>query len=155
MQGLLLTVQGLLLTVQGLLLTEAAARARATSQGPEGELKLTDFGLGVFFKPGERFRDLVSARLMVWFACDARSIAPGAIVCLPNRCGTHGVLPWRICLFSWRPRGIPFHLARSILHLPLGSPGIVPCLKLGSPLACSSAPTTTFKGLLKIGSSRI
>ncbi|GFR51827.1 hypothetical protein Agub_g14290 [Astrephomene gubernaculifera] len=32
-----------------------------TSKGPEGELKLTDFGLGVFFKPGERFRDLVGS----------------------------------------------------------------------------------------------
>ena len=31
-----------------------------TNKGPEGELKLTDFGLGVFFRPGERFRDLVS-----------------------------------------------------------------------------------------------
>ncbi|KXZ53911.1 hypothetical protein GPECTOR_6g829 [Gonium pectorale] len=28
---------------------------------PEGELKLTDFGLGMFFKPGERFRDLVGS----------------------------------------------------------------------------------------------
>jgi len=32
-----------------------------TSKGPDGELKLTDFGLGVFFKPGERFRDLVGS----------------------------------------------------------------------------------------------
>lgn len=32
-----------------------------TSKGAEGELKLTDFGLGVFFKPGERFRDLVGS----------------------------------------------------------------------------------------------
>lgn len=32
-----------------------------TSKNPEGELKLTDFGLGVFFKPGERFRDLVGS----------------------------------------------------------------------------------------------
>ncbi|KAF5832485.1 hypothetical protein DUNSADRAFT_11607 [Dunaliella salina] len=30
-------------------------------QGAEGDLKLTDFGLGVFFKPGERFRDLVGS----------------------------------------------------------------------------------------------
>lgn len=30
-------------------------------QGADGELKLTDFGLGVFFKPGERFRDLVGS----------------------------------------------------------------------------------------------
>lgn len=28
---------------------------------PDGELKLTDFGLGVFFKPGERFKDLVGS----------------------------------------------------------------------------------------------
>ena len=32
-----------------------------TSKGPEGELKLTDFGLGVFFKNGERFKDLVGS----------------------------------------------------------------------------------------------
>ncbi|KAG1670697.1 hypothetical protein FOA52_010973 [Chlamydomonas sp. UWO 241] len=32
-----------------------------TSKGADGELKLTDFGLGVFFKPGERFRDLVGS----------------------------------------------------------------------------------------------
>ncbi|KAI8473389.1 MAG: kinase-like domain-containing protein [Monoraphidium minutum] len=32
-----------------------------TNKGPDGELKLTDFGLGVFFKPGERFRDLVGS----------------------------------------------------------------------------------------------
>lgn len=32
-----------------------------TSKGNDGELKLTDFGLGVFFKPGERFRDLVGS----------------------------------------------------------------------------------------------
>lgn len=32
-----------------------------TSKGTDGELKLTDFGLGVFFKPGERFRDLVGS----------------------------------------------------------------------------------------------
>ena len=32
-----------------------------TSKGPEGELKLTDFGLGVFFKSGERFKDLVGS----------------------------------------------------------------------------------------------
>lgn len=32
-----------------------------TAKGPEGELKLTDFGLGVFFRPGERFRDLVGS----------------------------------------------------------------------------------------------
>lgn len=32
-----------------------------TSKGLDGELKLTDFGLGVFFKPGERFRDLVGS----------------------------------------------------------------------------------------------
>ena len=32
-----------------------------TSKGPEGTLKLTDFGLGVFFKHGERFKDLVGS----------------------------------------------------------------------------------------------
>lgn len=32
-----------------------------TSKGEGGELKLTDFGLGVFFKPGDRFRDLVGS----------------------------------------------------------------------------------------------
>jgi len=32
-----------------------------TSKGDNGELKLTDYGLGVFFKPGERFRDLVGS----------------------------------------------------------------------------------------------
>lgn len=32
-----------------------------TSAESEGELKLTDFGLSVFFKPGERFRDLVGS----------------------------------------------------------------------------------------------
>jgi calcium-dependent protein kinase len=32
-----------------------------TSKGVEGELKLTDFGLGVFFKHNERFRDLVGS----------------------------------------------------------------------------------------------
>eukprot|EP00955_Chlamydomonas_euryale_P089728 364489-Chlamydomonas_euryale.AAC.7 len=32
-----------------------------TSKRTDGELKLTDFGLGVFFKPGERFRDLVGS----------------------------------------------------------------------------------------------
>ena len=32
-----------------------------TSKAADGELKLTDFGLGVFFKPGERFRDLVGS----------------------------------------------------------------------------------------------
>jgi hypothetical protein len=32
-----------------------------TSKTSEGELKLTDFGLGVFFKHGERFRDLVGS----------------------------------------------------------------------------------------------
>lgn len=32
-----------------------------TSKGADAELKLTDFGLGVFFKPGERFRDLVGS----------------------------------------------------------------------------------------------
>eukprot|EP00878_Enallax_costatus_P017856 GHUV01018763.1.p1 GENE.GHUV01018763.1~~GHUV01018763.1.p1 ORF type:complete len:465 (+),score=162.98 GHUV01018763.1:210-1604(+) len=32
-----------------------------TSKTADGELKLTDFGLGVFFKHGERFRDLVGS----------------------------------------------------------------------------------------------
>eukprot|EP00798_Chlamydomonas_sp_ICE-L_P014576 gene14576-20621_t len=32
-----------------------------TSKGADSELKLTDFGLGAFFKPGERFRDLVGS----------------------------------------------------------------------------------------------
>lgn len=32
-----------------------------TARGPDGELKLTDFGLGVFFKPGDKFRDLVGS----------------------------------------------------------------------------------------------
>mmetsp|Transcript_9123 Transcript_9123/g.15943 ORF Transcript_9123/g.15943 Transcript_9123/m.15943 type:complete len:479 (-) Transcript_9123:616-2052(-) len=32
-----------------------------TSKAVDGELKLTDFGLGVFFKPGQRFRDLVGS----------------------------------------------------------------------------------------------
>lgn len=32
-----------------------------TSKSSDGELKLTDFGLGVFFKPGERFKDLVGS----------------------------------------------------------------------------------------------
>lgn len=32
-----------------------------TSKGADGELKLTDFGLGVFFKHNERFRDLVGS----------------------------------------------------------------------------------------------
>lgn len=32
-----------------------------TSKDANGELKLTDFGLGVFFKPGERFKDLVGS----------------------------------------------------------------------------------------------
>lgn len=30
-----------------------------TSKGADAELKLTDFGLSVFFKPGEKFKDLV------------------------------------------------------------------------------------------------
>lgn len=32
-----------------------------TAKGEGGDLKLTDFGLGVFFKPGEKFRDLVGS----------------------------------------------------------------------------------------------
>ena len=32
-----------------------------TAKGEGGELKLTDFGLGVFFKPGDKFRDLVGS----------------------------------------------------------------------------------------------
>jgi serine/threonine protein kinase len=32
-----------------------------TTKGAGGELKLTDFGLGVFFRPGERFKDLVGS----------------------------------------------------------------------------------------------
>lgn len=32
-----------------------------TSKGADAELKLTDFGLGVFFKAGERFKDLVGS----------------------------------------------------------------------------------------------
>lgn len=32
-----------------------------TERGPAAGLKLTDFGLGVFFKPGQRFRDLVGS----------------------------------------------------------------------------------------------
>lgn len=32
-----------------------------TSKEAHGEIKLTDFGLGVFFKPGQKFTDLVGS----------------------------------------------------------------------------------------------
>ena len=50
-----------------------------TSKGPEGILKLTDFGLGVFFKNGQRFKDLVGSPYYVApevcaHACRAKAI---------------------------------------------------------------------------------
>ncbi len=52
-----------------------------TSKDTNGELKLTDFGLGVFFKPGERFRDLVGSPYYV--APEVRPLLMRNVVVIP------------------------------------------------------------------------
>lgn len=62
-----------------------------TSKDANGELKLTDFGLGVFFKPGERFRDLVGSPYYV-----APEVSRPPAPALGNQRLAFGILPPRL-----------------------------------------------------------